>query len=219
MEEPVTLPLALGKAVHRAIEDKIKGIPHSEAVLNGLVEAEFHNEVMHDDISWLTRNAPVSSGMGETEVHFVLPLSDSSSTPKLQGYIDLTTNDGKKIIDWKTNRRMYYVKDNHQLGLYAWATSFLSGVNKVEGSLYFLRFRRKSRFIYDKEEMNEARLWALNLANEIDSKLFLLDIQASNPEMLFPAKPSSYCGHCPFAIKCYEIFQYNSSFKNPISTH
>ena len=44
-KEPSSYPLALGKGVHKAIEDKIKGFSHSEAVLNGMIEADFQPEV------------------------------------------------------------------------------------------------------------------------------------------------------------------------------
>src|SRR5690625_5785497 len=64
-DEPITQPLALGKAVHKAIEDKIKGIDHEQAVLNGYMEAEFHKELSYDDISKLTAKAPVQRGMGD----------------------------------------------------------------------------------------------------------------------------------------------------------
>ena len=37
----LSYPLALGKGVHKAIEDKIKGFSHTEAVLNGMIEADF----------------------------------------------------------------------------------------------------------------------------------------------------------------------------------
>ena len=40
-EEPATYPLALGKGVHKAVEDKINGVSHSEAIFNGIIEASF----------------------------------------------------------------------------------------------------------------------------------------------------------------------------------
>ena len=52
--------LALGKGVHKAIEDKINGINHSEAILNGMIEADFY-----------------------------LPLSDETLASMIEGYIVL----------------------------------------------------------------------------------------------------------------------------------
>ena len=65
-EEPTTYPLALGKGVHKAVEDKINGVSHSEAVLNGMIEAEFHPEVTMDEMSKLVSHAPIQENMGET---------------------------------------------------------------------------------------------------------------------------------------------------------
>ncbi|HBI04299.1 MAG TPA: PD-(D/E)XK nuclease family protein, partial [Paenibacillaceae bacterium] len=59
LEEKASMPLALGKAVHKGIELKIHGVPHSEAVLNGWAEADFHPEVSYQDISRLVNNAPI----------------------------------------------------------------------------------------------------------------------------------------------------------------
>ena len=80
-EEPTTYPLALGKGVHKAIEDKIKGVSHSEAVLNGMIEADFHPEVTMEELSDLVSHAPIQENMGETEIHFQLPLSDEEISP------------------------------------------------------------------------------------------------------------------------------------------
>ena len=97
-DEPTTYPLALGKGVHKAIEDKIKGISHSEAVLNGMIEADFHPEVKLEELSELVSHAPIQVNMGETEIHFQLPLSDETSAPMIQGYIDLVSPDASRIV-------------------------------------------------------------------------------------------------------------------------
>ena len=76
-------------------------------------------------MSELVSYAPLTENMGETEIHFQLPLSYEDSAPMLQGYIDLVSPDGSKIVDWKTNRVRYDVRDNHQVGLYAWAVGQL----------------------------------------------------------------------------------------------
>ena len=202
-EEPTTYPLALGKGVHKAVEDKINGVSHSEAVLNGMIEAEFHPEVTMDEMSELVSHAPIKENMGETEIHFQLPLSDEDSAPVLQGYIDLVSPDGSKIVDWKTNRVRYDVRDNHQVGLYAWAVGQLKNRTRVEGNLYFLRFRRASKHVFNQADMERSRQWALDVANEINSKREILDMLPEEAESLFLSTPSSHCRHCPFVIECY----------------
>ncbi|QNK89824.1 PD-(D/E)XK nuclease family protein [Sporosarcina sp. resist] len=205
-EEPATYPLALGKGVHKAVEDKINGVSHSEAILNGMIEAEFHPKVTMDEMSELVSYAPLTENMGETEIHFQLPLSDEDSAPMLQGYIDLVSPDGSTIVDWKTNRVSYDVRDNHQVGLYAWAVGQLKNQSVVEGSLYFLRFRRASKHVFNQADMDRSRQWALGVANEINFKREILDMLPEEAESLFLSTPSSHCRHCPFAIECYRNF-------------
>ena len=94
----------MGKGVHKAIEGKIKGINHSEAVLNGMIEADFHPDVTLGEMSDLVSHAPIQENMGETEIHFQLLLSNEKSAPMIPSYIDLVSPDGSKIVDWKTNR-------------------------------------------------------------------------------------------------------------------
>ena len=103
LPEHVTAPLALGKAVHQSIESLIKGSDYKNAIMEGYVACDFHPEVSFKEISNLVENAPVAKNMGETEVYFRFPLSDSSNAPQLQGYIDLVQ--AGKVLDWKTNWR------------------------------------------------------------------------------------------------------------------
>jgi PD-(D/E)XK nuclease superfamily len=205
-EEPTTYPLALGKGVHKAVEDKINGMFHSEAILNGMIEAEFHPEVTMDEMSKLVSHVPIKENMGETEIHFQLPLSDEESAPTLQGYIDLVSSDGSKIVDWKTNRVRYDVRDNHQVGLYAWAVGQLKNRTQVEGYLYFLRFRRASNHVFNQADMKRSRQWALSVANKINSKRVILVMLPEEAESLFLSTPTSHCRHCPFVIECYRKF-------------
>lgn len=206
--EPTTYPLALGTAVHKAVEDKMNGASHEEAVINGLVECDFHEDVSKNELSRLVYNAPLHNVHGKTEVYFKTPLSNEVNAPLIQGFIDVVNKN--YIIDWKTNRAMYDVKDNHQVGLYAWAMSRVHQTSEMIGRLFFLRFRRESNFRFTQKEMEEARVWALNLAKEIQGKLELLEAMPDMKDELFPATPSSFCSHCPFAIECYQSF---SKFK------
>ena len=205
-EEPTTYPLALGKGVHKAIEDKIKGINHSEAVLNGMIEADFHPEVTLEELTDLVSRAPIQENIGETEIHFQLPLSDEISAPIIQGYIDLVSTDGRRIVDWKTNRVRYGVRDNHQVGLYAWAVGQLKSQSTVEGNLFFLRFKRESKHVFNQVEMERSRQWALDVADEINFKREILDMLPEKAGELFHSTPSSHCRHCSFVIECYQKF-------------
>src|SRR5699024_5959541 len=174
-DEPMTQPLALGKAVHQAIDDKINGLSHDEAVLNGYAAAAFHEELEQQEISELVERVPIQPNMGGTEVYFKLPLADETDAPEIQGYIDLYSPDGV-ITDWKTNRNYYDITENRQLALYAWAISQIKGLETVEGVLYFLRYKKESSHSFTVDDMEKARLWALELANEVNEKQELLNM-------------------------------------------
>lgn len=204
-EEP-TLPLALGKAVHKAIECRIKGMDENEAVMEGIIESDFFPGVTFDDVAFLSGRAGVKPFIGETEVHFQLPLSKEPDAPIIQGFVDLVQNDGTAVTDWKTNRVMYDILDNYQLGLYAWAIGQIYNSPYIYGSLFFLRFKQASRHAFTPEDMEQARLWAYNLAREINTNLTVHDMMPDQATKIFPAKPSSDCKHCPFAFECMKEF-------------
>lgn len=199
--EKVSKPLALGKAVHKAIEKVIEGMAVEEAIFEGYAECDFHPEVSYDEITRLVKNAPVSKNMGETEVHFCLPLSNDKNAPKIQGYIDLVTDSGA-FTDWKTSWKSFDVHATQQLGLYAWAVSKMKGIDLVEGSLYFLRFKKEYKYFFSQVEIEKSRQWALNLANEINFKLDLLDMMPEKVDEIFSPTFSSACQHCPFVLEC-----------------
>lgn len=201
LPDRVTAPLALGKAVHRSIESIIKGTGFQEAIIEGYAVCDFHTGVSFKEISNLVKNAPVFKNMGETEVYFCFPLSDTPNSPQLQGYIDLV-QDGK-FVDWKSNWRTYGVLENHQLGLYAWALSKIQQKEWIEGSLYFLRYKQEKKYFFSLLEMEQARAWAMHLAEETHFKLQLLDIMPEKRKEIFPFSPSYACSHCPFVLDCY----------------
>ncbi|WP_047980644.1 PD-(D/E)XK nuclease family protein [Ornithinibacillus contaminans] len=201
-ENTSTSFLALGKAVHKAIESIIKGISFEEAIIEGYSECDFHPDVSIEEISKLVKNASATKNMGETEIYFRLPLSNSPNAPEIQGYIDLVK--GNRLEDWKTNWKMYDVNDNHQIGLYAWALHQLKGYDLIEGSLSFLRYKKESKYFFSEVDMENAKQWALNLANEINFKLQMLDIFPEKLDELFPDIPSSSCEYCPFVLRCYK---------------
>lgn len=205
--EEVTKPLALGKAVHRAIESVISGASKEDALINGLIEAEFHPQVTREEMNLLLNRAPIYEGIGETEVHFTLPLSGEPDAPMIQGYIDLIKGD--KIIDWKTNWKPYAIGDMKQLPLYAWAYMVMKERSFVRGNLFFLRFphfteARKYNRVITKEEAEEARAWAYKKAREINDRIMMWEAFQSDEMFFFPPTPSSECKYCSFAIQCYQ---------------
>ena len=97
------------------MEDKINGVSNLEAVLNGVIEAEFHPEVTMDEMSELVSHAPIKENMGETEIHFNYLFLIKIQPRFYKAISVLLSPDGSKIVDWKTNRVRYDVRDNHQV--------------------------------------------------------------------------------------------------------
>jgi len=197
--EPVTKPLALGKAVHKAIELLMQGADEEEAVIAALIECNFHPQVTRDEVVSLMRSAPVLEG--KAEAHFELPLAPASEL-KLQGYIDLLQTGG--FFDWKTSRRVYGPMDTMQLPLYAWAAMEMENLDLVRGTLYFLRFRQPMSHLFTKTEAEAARVWAYHLAREIAEKVDIYGTFSDMADTLFPARSGSHCRYCPFAAECLE---------------
>lgn len=201
-QEPVTKPLALGKAVHKGVELRLQGASDEEAVMAAIIESDFHPEVEREEMERLIRVAPTLKG--ETEVHFELPLVPQSDL-RLQGYIDLLSEGA--FFDWKTNWRMYGVNDTMQLTLYAWAIMQTTGRDLVRGTLYFLRYKKPLSHLYTLKEAEEARQWAYDLAMEISEKVSVVKAFPDMSDQAFPATPGSHCKHCPFALECYRRFK------------
>lgn len=200
--EPVTKPLALGKAVHKALERRTAGDPDDLAMLAGLAEADFHPGVTREELQRLLRMAP--RVRGETEVHFQLPLARQPGAPQLQGFIDLVQEGA--FLDWKTHLRPYSIRSTRQLALYAWALMTLRGWEAARGTLYFLRFRQAEAIMYTPEEAEQARAWAYNLAQNAALAVSLLELFPELRKELFPATPGTHCRHCPFAAECRMIW-------------
>ncbi|AYB41765.1 PD-(D/E)XK nuclease family protein (plasmid) [Brevibacillus laterosporus] len=200
--EPITEPLALGKAVHHSLEMIIKnGLSIEEAIYEGWIHTNFF-PLKRFEMQWLIRNARAAQGMGRVEEHFLLPLSTSPFSPNIQGYIDL--HNYSWLLDWKTNRKTYGINDSMQVLLYAWALMQKFGVSEVKGTLYFLRYKLPVSAIFDNHQAEKARLWAYDTAMEIDEKRFLINDYPNKVNQLFPPKPSSICKHCPWALECYQ---------------
>lgn len=199
-------PLALGTAVHKALELIVNGTDFNEAIKQGYIECDFHPEVTLEEIQELVGKAPLQKLRGQTEVYFCLPLFNYQGSPMLQGYIDLVC--GNTIVDFKTNRKMYGVGDNHQIALYSWALAQKEGYGQVLGSLMFLRFRKESSSVFGEARINEALEWARGLVNEIRFKLDVIEFAPDKQNEVFPYQASSACEHCPFVLECYKENKY-----------
>lgn len=207
LEEDVTKPLALGKAIHGTIEAFINGSDKEDALLSGYAASEMHPEVTRDELESLLRAAPIFSGMGKTEIHFELPLSDDEEAPRIQGYIDLVEQ--IRITDWKSNFRLYAISDSWQLPLYAWAHMKLTGFTHVWGRLFFLRYPKymsspKYSRMIEFSEADAARRRAYELASRIEGLLNRWEATGHDELSFFPALPSKECKNCSFAIECYK---------------
>lgn len=213
MPELPTEPLVLGKTVHAAIQLYLIGTELQNAVDQAVLqEAELtvdRAEVLH-----LVEH-PMVRGIqgGQVEQQFLIPL-DREGVIQLQGYIDWyeqLPSGSVKLIDWKSNRQKYAPTDNHQLGLYSWYLSQVTGATEVDAELVFLRYPyadSRQAYTYTSVEMERARRWALALATEIEDKvaeLTLLD--GGEDENLFPAIPGKHCQTCSHTSLCIKSVQ------------
>lgn len=206
--EPITLPLALGKAVHKAIELILKGMELEDALIYAAMESELILDI--HELRRLIERAPIVKGEGlkegvEVEKHFLLPLSDEPNAPYLQGYIDLVRElfGTYEFLDWKTNRLKYNPSDTKQLSLYAWALSKIYKTKDIVGDLFFLRYfkKAKERQSFTETDMENARAWAEKTAKEIENLLVFVELGEPIDE-LFPFTLNSHCKYCTFAAEC-----------------
>ena len=215
MEEPITEPLVLGKAVHAAIQGFLSGIDRDNAIDEAMQKAELPLE--RAEVVKMVYHPRVSQVIsGKVESHFVTSL-DAEGILKFQGFIDWYDKlpDGSvHLIDWKTNRLTYKPLDNKQLGLYAWYLSRVYGVQEVHADLMFLRYSGANctqSHLYTPGEMEESRTWAFQLANEIEDKTAEWSLQAGREDdQIFPARTGVHCQYCGYASVCVKNIQAKS---------
>ena len=208
MEELPTEPLVLGKTVHTAIQLYLTGTELKTSVEQAILQ-EGELPVDRDEVLRLVDH-PMVKGIqsGEIEQRFQIPL-DREGMIQFQGYIDWheeLPSGAVKLIDWKSNRQKYMPTDNHQLGLYSWYLSRVTGATEVDAELVFLRYPytdSRQAYTYTNIEMEEARKWALVLATEIEDKVAELNfLDGGEDGHLFPATPGKACQHCSHASLC-----------------
>ena len=208
MAEAPTEPLILGKTVHTAIQLYLSGADIETAVDSAILQ-EAEIPVDHGEVIRMVQH-PIVTGIsgGQVEERLSIPLDDEGLI-QFQGYIDWYRElpDGTvQLIDWKTNRSKYDPTDNHQLGLYSWYLSKITGATEINAELVFLRYSYADAcqaHIYTRNEMEEARKWALTLAEEIDDKVAELNLlDGVESDNLFPATPGKACQYCSHASLC-----------------
>ena len=216
MAEPVGEPLALGKAVHAAIERFLKAqqagtkVDMSECVASAVAEAEVpvsFEEAVRICLNPAIREQTFCYGPAVIEQRFDVPLG-ADGLYTLQGTIDYAETglaDGSiYLLDWKTNR-IKYGADSLQLRLYAGVLAEKYGVERVLAKLVFLRYQASSSVettVIDVPAMEEARRWAFQIAQEIDVNLAALQCFESDASSLFPARPCAACQTCGYSYQC-----------------
>ncbi|WP_418626676.1 PD-(D/E)XK nuclease family protein [Anaerosinus sp.] len=215
MPELPTEPLVLGKTVHTAIQLYLTGTELQNAVDQAILQ-EAELPVDRDEVLRLVEHPMVRKiQSGQVEQQFLIPL-DREGVIQLQGYIDWyeqLPSGAVKLIDWKSNRQKYAPTDNHQLGLYSWYLSQVTGATEVDAELLFLRYPyadSRQAYTYTSVEMEEARKWALTLATEIEDKVAELNLLDGGDDVnLFPAIPGKHCQTCSHASLCIKSVQIN----------
>jgi len=208
VQEPHTEPLLLGSASHSVIQAAIVMDRQDEwffKVMSGIIAGSLG--VNSDELFKMTFQEAVFKRFQpgiKVEDYFCRYLDDNPFVPQLQGYIDLWRDAGEfvDLSDWKTNRIPYRPLDTKQLGLYAWQLNQATG-KRVKGTLVFLRTGEEFSHDYTSVETDEARQWALTVAQDIQEKLYRVSRGEDHGD-LFPSTPGDACRYCGFASECID---------------
>ena len=218
IEEPISEPLALGKAVHAAIERFLKAQwanekkDMSECVAEAVAEAPVpisFDEALQLCLNPAVRERTFCYGPPEIEQRFDVHLDDAGEYG-LQGTVDysernLTDVKSCLLVDWKTNRAKYGA-DCLQMRLYAAVLARRYKVEQVLAQLVFLRYHGGAcveTAVIDARAMEQAWNWALETAREIEGNIASLQVFGGDPEALFPARPCAFCHNsCGYAYQC-----------------
>ena len=218
IEEPISEPLALGKAVHAAIERFLKAQwanekkDISECVAEAVAEAPVpisFDEALQLCLNPAVRERTFCYGPPEIEQRFDVHLDDAGEYG-LQGTVDysernLTDEKTCLLVDWKTNRAKYGA-DCLQMRLYAAVLARRYKVEQVLAQLVFLRYHGGAcveTAVIDARAMEQAWNWALETAREIEGNIASLQVFGGDSEALFPARPCAFCNKsCGYAYQC-----------------
>lgn len=204
--EPETEQALFGKVIHAVIDRMVRGQALDRAIDEAIDEIVGLDQAARFDraeIERLVRVARVEGaqyGAGLSERHFALELDPlDPQSPILQGYIDFLDGD-LRITDWQTSWSVYHPTEDFKLALKALALAEMHGLERVEARLVFLRAKKEERVqshVYTREEMEEARAWALRLAKQAME----LEHAGAN-EAHFPPNYGPHCEGCPWAEAC-----------------
>ena len=218
MEEPISEPMALGKAVHAAIERFLKAQwanekkDMSECVAEAVAEAPVpisFDEALQLCLNPAVRERTFCYGPPEIEQRFDVQL-DAAGAYGLQGIVDysernLTDEKTCLLVDWKTSRAKFGA-DSLQMRLYAAVLARRYNVDQVLAQLVFLRYHGGAcveTAIIGENEREEAWNWALDTAREIEGNIASLQAFGGDAQMLFPARPCAFCHNsCGYAYQC-----------------
>ncbi|MDN5375450.1 MAG: hypothetical protein PWQ39_490 [Thermacetogenium sp.] len=195
----------LGRAVHAVITaaGTAGGLEYVDAALTA---ASALTDIKADDLIPYLDNEYVRSAIkrgGYFETHFEVPLDDFPLSPNVQGYIDYFREepDYVEFTDWKTGHKVYHPLETYQMGLYAYYLA-QKCQKPICSRLVFLQAGSVIEHFFSESEIEDARLWCLENACEIQERLSRLDPQ--DPYQTFPPKHSHLCGYCTWAAECVD---------------
>lgn len=207
--EPPSLPLVSGKGAHSVIESAMRLGIKDELFFKVMSKTVADNAPLRldpEEIFSLTYQEMVFKEFHPDNIieqHIKLPLMpDNPMSPIIQMHIDVNRHEKSfiKLIDWKTNRKSYHPAETRQLPLYAWALNQIHRI-PVRGKLAFLRTRKCPEHEFSAAEMEEARRWAIDLALDIQDRLYRVQRGVDSRE-LFKITPGGACRYCGYAFEC-----------------
>jgi len=214
-EEPPSRPLRIGSAVHETIAAYDKHLV-SERVQTDITWAPRALEEAKKALANPKRRGGptklASDEWAEVEDIFTAFVDSHILDPEhvaaieemhrisMDGYtfwamIDLMeiSGGGPRITDYKTDRHVRSdaeVKNDFQLGTYAWAIHTLSGYEEVYCQLDFVRYRTTKGVLFDLEAIKK-----------VEKRVFDL-IEAIRAEKEWAPTPGSHCSWCPWSEEC-----------------
>lgn len=221
-EEKTSEEMALGTAVHRAVQEIVeKGTPVENAVSQAIKDTLDTEgiSVKLEDVLWMTKRALKYLVLDQGEAYDLLDnppmynvvhvekivnakLNDSDPfSPVVKGTVDLICRLFDKneyaIWDWKSGRT---ISDPMQLKVYSLICRKL-GFNIRTAGFAYLRKKEKEWFEVTGPILNEAEEWLKDNVAKMDAAAEEL-LLGEDPDALYPAKANCYCGTCLHAGKC-----------------
>jgi len=217
-EEPPSRPLRIGSAVHETIAAYDKHLVSERVQTDVTWAPRALEEAKKDLANPKRRGGPTklaSDEWAEVEDIFTAFVDSHILDPErvaaiegmhkisMDGYtfwamLDLLEISGgaPRITDYKTDRHVRSdaeVKNDFQLGIYAWVIHTLSGYEEAYCQLDFVRYRTTKGVLFDLEAIKK-----------IEKRIFDL-IEAIRAEKDWAPTPGSHCSWCPWAEDCAAV--------------